>query len=285
MRLSVINFNTRGLQLRTRQLLQTQNYNVQTITEKPGRQRTEHRWVEKNRMYVRVTERVSEITEYGLTETESTSLRSGPAIIDYEYIVSQVKIEDEQYHERPWDDDEWWSHELKSADRGHFSEIRKATNLIQRRQGLCLIVPDDSSFGGDSVETRCEGFHKRGASKQVAREMVADQTRKWIKQLRSWYTDCVSYFCVECSVNVLNKTYVYDCGGFMRMNNHKEDAEIEEYAKQNAITEVCDQLVEDGFTISNRPEKGTVTYAEACRRCRLHEMRRALQAQNRGTDE
>jgi len=284
MRLSVINFNTRGLQLRTQKPV-VHAYDTHTVKDLGDLKITEHRWVENDRMHLRVTKLASTMTSYGYTETESTALHSSPAAIPYEYIAAQVTVEEEEYHERPWDDDEWWSHELKYINRNHLTEIRQATGFIDDHRQFCLIVPDDMSFGGDSAEVRRAFFHKRGASKQVAYEMVADQTRKWTKQLHSWYTDCISYFAVMCSVCILKKVYTSDCGGYVRMNDPEKDADTEQYAKQNVIDNVCDLLIEDGFTISGRPAQGTTTYVEARRQCRIHEMRRALQSQNRGTDE
>lgn len=170
-----------------------------------------------------------------------------PAVIDFQILLDATEAEDDDHTEMPWESGDGWEHNLEeyTSDSfgGSLDDFKKTRGYLPHRGRYKYerVVVTDESFCGDTRENRFDYFRNRGASKQVAREMVAQQDREYIDQLLEWYEHYQEVY-VRVEVTIGGKTYEESCGGF-----------DEEYGHTEAKTEIASNLIyaleKDGFTV------------------------------------
>lgn len=200
-----------------------------------------------NTMVITITKNVTFEGRLGEEHHESTKTIRMPALIDFQMLLNAVEVEDDDHTEMPWESGDGWEHaieELESDSFGGSSDDFKKTRGYLPHRGRYKyerVVVTDESYCGDSRKARFEYFHRRGASKQVAREMVAKQDRAYIDQLVEWYDHYQEVY-VKLEIEIGGKTYEDSCGGF-----------DEEYGRNEARREIASNVIyaleKDGYTV------------------------------------
>ena len=147
-------------------------------------------------------------TQLKQRKTATTTIRTGDVLVhttvttevesvyvDFDDILAAVEVspDDSMGGETPWDWCDGYVHVVTMA-----SLIEEGRNTIDRRRGYCY----SDSFRERIVITAqwdddlCRWYCDNGASKQVAREMVALSLRKRLAQLVKWYaTEWEWWYC------------------------------------------------------------------------------------------
>lgn len=216
-----------------------------------------------------------ELKPYGAVQQRTTKTIQLPATIPYSWLLGQVEVADPYDDTFPWDDGDGWEHALIEAPYYNAILFDKAHNFVWYDRARKHVVVTDASYGGESFAQRFEALRKQGASKQVAREVMADRDRAYVKQIVTWYE--TGYFTVDLSIEIkiAGKVYEESCGGY---ENHPADID---YGRENLLYGIIHELEQDGFVVTGCPDTPTVSYAEACRKNRLDYMRRRLHEQDR----
>lgn len=202
-----------------------------------------------------------------ISETNTSDI---PAEIPWRDIVAGARIEPDDVHPPPWDDDDGWSHEVDTDICDLYKSINQARGYVPNRNygngQRSLLRITDKSYGGDSVENRVLYLRNRGASKQVAREVVARDNQQYINQLTDWYENGWNYWYVTVSFIVGGKIYDDSLGG---IDDH-------DYATEDIVPELCGQIAyaleQDGFTVTGKPgetEEEKKQYKLAIKRAQL----------------
>ena len=104
-------------------------------------------------------------------------------------------VEDDECR-APWEDCDGWDHHLETTGefRGDdLDRFRDAQGVFRHgSEGLVRIVFDYD------LSANYDYHHTRGASKQVARQLVAAEKRRSIEQLRKWYVHGWQWFGAVC---------------------------------------------------------------------------------------
>lgn len=181
------------------------------------------------------------------------------ARIDFNDIVDHC-IESAPSNQSPVEmlmDDDYYYHILTPVDANCCEE--KANNVITHAQvprhvaapctTHCHVELTDHSFGGYSHEKRFNYFRKRGASKQVAAEMVAQQDAKLIEEIIAVYDGEHIYYDVSGRILFPGYADEYAADEF-----DVPTGELDEVAQEIAI-DLANQLLENGWIVQNIPSK------------------------------
>lgn len=144
-------------------------------------------WIENGIFHQTFVKRQTTTSEWGNPHYEiiTTSHRQ-KAEINFEDVCNNVAVVfDDTTREPPWDDGTIWRHRQQLPLH---EEEYKSVRFVKTQDGtpdflITLIDSEDSN----SREARFARFRNDGASKQVAAEMVAQQDRLCIEQLKDWY--------------------------------------------------------------------------------------------------
>ncbi len=198
--------------------------------------------------------------DFGTVIEESVTKIRRPCHIDMDRI--EFKCEPDDDMGPPWREHDGWEHDCEEIEElGRY--LDGAANdtfqhAVQYARGYyagyghirsepCLITVTDDSYCRDSRKDRWQRFHNKGASKQVAAEMVAQQDREYIDQLIDWYRYGYNWWWVRAEVTIDDKLYEASCGGI----------DDEDYARTDMrseiISEVVYQLEKDGFVVVEDP--------------------------------
>ncbi len=179
------------------------------------------------------------------THTSTSTVRI-PIHISFEWIKKQANIEPDTDAGMPWEDEDGWEHSIVDTDefRGSYKDLRTAVGYISHTQGR--VVLNGNSYCGENGTVRLAYFRAKGASKQVARELVATQDRHYIKQIVEWYVDGYPCCYIKIDLKLGGKTYEAACGGV-----EEAYAEDTENGMVNEIAgEIAAQLEHDGFIVT-----------------------------------
>lgn len=167
-------------------------------------------------------------------------------IIEFHDIVESCVVEYDQFADRPFDDTDCYNHTLAYAHDDDPNGFRLTYD--NRRDGFCrgdrvVIVPDD--FG------HYDYYRSRGASKQVARELTADQLRSIAEDIKRIYSDDWASYGITCDyLDVSDSLWGID--GFDDAQHH---AYLEE-CKVDVACEVADDLERSGrYRVVGRPDR------------------------------
>lgn len=111
------------------------------------------------------------------------SVETRPAVIDFADILEATQVVPDEFNtDAPWEHFDGWEHEAKSTNNLP-SEVSNARgecwNEADRESVLIRMEFDADLF---------KWYRDHGASKQVARELVAQSMGKRLDQLTGWYS-------------------------------------------------------------------------------------------------
>lgn len=164
------------------------------------------------------------------------ALAAGKAALTVEHAdaVKAVKISyDEHNGDTPWADDDFYAHKLDYAKHDEEANNALGAFYCNDRHGPRVIRLDGKQFTELAAY-----YHSAGHSKQVAAELAAEQRRKTVKQIKTWYLCGWSWYYVRAEL----KGCQASCYGFL----------TEEDAKQAApeiLTELLAELQNAGYTV------------------------------------
>lgn len=246
-------------------------YDKKVVVSSTGTVITE-RFRENDYIVVRVQQELHEAGDHGSEYVSSFYERRIPAKIDFNWLLRHTVTEPDDDVGMPWDDQDGWEHKLIDFDsfRGSLDDLRKTRGYLNpHKHGYTCVRVTDESFCGDSRQARIDRLRNKGASKQVAREAVAAQDRRYIDQIVEWYTDGYQCVCVSLDVIAAGQCYYACCGGF--------ELEARDDAKEEIAGEVASQLESDGFIVVGSPfQKAATTYAEIQRKYAVERCRRNI---------
>jgi hypothetical protein len=188
-----------------------------------------------------------------------------PAVIAFQDILERVEVvRDKHNSDTPWDHCDGYEHTATPIRR--LDSSRNAPEM----QGWChadgdrvvIEIPRDEDWGIYKY------MRERGASRQVAREGVAAEKRRTIRQLVRWYEDGWEWFGVRCRFDALEDRYEDSVWGI-------DDEDYAQTLTEEVAWNVATQLEKAGYTVTGKPEPTGPTATD--RRARL---RRNMEEQN-----
>lgn len=182
---------------------------------------------------------------------ETITKRVGPVVvrvqvetlesrIDFADILKACKVKPDDYGEAPWEDCDGYTHTLRPADlsRGEAEYARRGIIYHDRRRKV-IELPKGEDYG-------LFDYHRaRGASRQVAAELVAQERARTIDQLRRWYEN--GWQCWQVSCDYLG---AYDSLSGV----YDDEGDYVEDVKREVAANVAAELETQGFEVFNRPE-------------------------------
>lgn len=214
----------------------------------------EERYREGDFIHIKTTITNNYVGELGQVQSHKISEEVHPAVIPFRWILSRCDAAPDEYSwDLPWNAHDGWEHDLVKvedhisyhADRGLIHDSRAFVNVDYRPH---IILITDKSYAGDSRQSRFDWLRAKGASKQVAAEVVARQDQIYIDQLVKWYTEDVIWWKAFVYFDLLGECYENTLGMI----------DDEHYAATDACTELAleliHQLTQDGFTVTDIPD-------------------------------
>jgi len=194
------------------------------------------------------------------------AVESAPATVDFQDILDATKVVyDEGFGETPWDNCDGFEHTCTPAHRFDFdpSDMRGQCYCDGHRERVVIQLPKGEDWG-------VYQYHReRGASRQVAAEMVAENRRHTLDQLVKWYRDGWQWFGVIWDFEVLGEEF----------NDSLWGIDDDDYAEREVRPEIADnvaaELEKAGFTVTGRPTRVYPT-----RQDKQARIQRNLQSQN-----
>lgn len=193
------------------------------------------------------------------------TLEAHSAIIDFEEILAATKVVEDDHVDAPWENWDGYEHTatpIRDLDvPGNWSAANGEVWCPSRSERLLITI--------DDVDVKKWGnfdyYRRRGASKQVAAELVAREKARTIKRLCEWYRDGWHWYGVTCEFND-HEASVWGID---------DEEYAEKYVRLEIAGEVAYQLEKDGYTVINQPATCGPT-----REDKLAELRRKLNSQN-----
>lgn len=168
------------------------------------------------------------------------ALKAGKAALTVEHAeaVKAVKIGyDEHNGDTPWDNDDFYSHKLEKTD---FED--EANNAVGAFYSNDYRGPRVIRIDGKQFTELAAYYHSAGHSKQVAAELAAEQRRKTLKQLKTWYLCGWSWYYVRAELKGCQSS----CYGFLSEDEAKQ-------AAPEILAELIAELENVGYTINSKP--------------------------------
>ena len=170
------------------------------------------------------------------------AVESTPATVAFADILAATRVVDDNHNsEAPWEMWDGWAHTATPAR--DFANARAM-------QGYCYADGDRIVLrlpSGDS-----DGVYKyareRGATRQVAAEMLAEQRRQVLARLVKWYENGWQWYGVRCTFEALGEEYEDSIWGIDDPDYAATDI------ANDVAAEVAARLEEAGFTVTGRPK-------------------------------
>jgi len=165
------------------------------------------------------------------------------AVRQWSEIIAACKVELDEFDPRvPWDDCDGWAHEFVT-DTTYWPDFDKTQMRAYVRGGCHTDAGVIRVDVKEAYLTGWEHYHDRGASKQVSRELAAQQLRTCIDQLKEWYYDGWCWYGVVGELDEYEAS-VWGCDN-------------EEYARSVVVPEIAGeiahQMAHDGWLIEGEP--------------------------------
>lgn len=213
-----------------------ENSNGVTITERRR---------EGDVMVINVQSTITVNGPLGPEEHQSVKTMRLPAVIDFQVLLDAVKVEEDDHTELPWHSMDGWEHQLEAylsdSFTGDLAAFKRTRGFVPSHYAYGRVVVTDESFCGDTRKNRFTYYHNKGASKQVARELVASEDRRYVAQIVKWYAHYREVY-VSVEIKIGGRVYEESCGGY-----------DEDYGQAGARTEIAGNLIysleKDGYTI------------------------------------
>jgi hypothetical protein len=220
----------------------------------------EKRWRDGDRLIIERCVHRTISVRYGTETRREISLVTIPLIVDFNDILEAVQVEiDDDWGTQPWDDCDGYEHVIADADEYQYAKdssgtargIYRMRNSHYQANGLLLLT--------DTAQEGLYRYHRlNGASKQVAREMVAVTCRQTLDLLVEWYSEGWQWYYVTCEFD----GYEDNCSGFL----NEEDAK--EHGSNDCARNVAYLMGQAGHIIVNRPVAWYRTRDEIEKECR-----------------
>ncbi len=212
---------------------------------------------------------------YGTVRQRVTKHIELPAMVSYASLQSMVEVSEPQDEMYPWDEQDGWEHDLIDAPCYNALAFDKAHNFVYQGRRRCHVVVTDKSYGGESFGYRFASLRSRGASKQVAREAIADRDREYVTQIIQWYNHGYKTVDMEFKTKIAGKQYSAECCGYEDHPDAIADG------KRGILYDVVHELEEDGFIVVDKPDAENMPYKTLQRHYRLESMRHYMREQDR----
>ena len=223
-------------------------YSKESHETKHGTVTTE-RWADGDYFHVREITDEAIPCDYGYEVVHSVVDRMRPRKISFKTLCKDPTIEPDDMMGPVWQEHDGWEHELEDDRYFEGPEDAFPCRRGYVRDHQKVIIVTDESFCGDSEKSRFNYFHRQGASKQVARELVAQQNQDYIDYLVKCYNEGCEWWWVRLEVEVDGNTYEESCGGI----------DDYEYARTEMVEELAGniayQLEKEGYIITQQPDR------------------------------
>lgn len=240
-----------------------ENYRIKEHRELVNGTRIYERYRDGDKMIISIEDCITVEGPLGDEEVISRRLVRVPGVIKFEDILRLVKVEPDDDCGMPWDDQDGWKHELQPIEEFEDAWMSRYENVeyadvvraFHDTQGYCSssrgdrkrVMVTDDSYCGESRASRIAYLRSKGASKQVAREVIAYEDRRYIAQIVAWRNDGYPCVYVTCEFEIGEEdTYEDSCGGF------EEDYADE--AKKEIAGHIASAMADDGYTIVDAPD-------------------------------
>jgi len=172
-------------------------------------------------------------------------VESAPATIQFSAILDSTRVVvDECETQAPWEHCDGYKHTaipVCRMDRPVNAEKMQGSAWSDSDHERVVIELD---LGEDwSI---CEHHRQRGASRQVAREAVAAERRRTLRQLVAWYQNGWTWYGVKCELSLLDGEFEASVWGV-------DNEEYAETLRVEIAEEVAAQLEDAGYTVEGRP--------------------------------
>lgn len=191
----------------------------------------------------------------------SVEVSERPAVIPFETLLKAVTVIPDQDAAAPWEDLDGYEHEYTTrADLYRkdlpigVDELRKSRGWFYGNGYVGLLTLKPAADVG-----LFEWAWARGASKQVAAELVAAQRRQTLEQLKKWYTHGSQHWFAKCEFEGEE-----DSVGFQ-----DDDGSYTDEIKEDLARSVAHDLTRRGFEVTGIPDGNTKEKRLACRKLTL----------------
>ena len=240
-------------------------YTRDSIETKHGTVTTE-RWKANGLFHTRTVTDEAIPRDFGHEVRHTVEDSCVPARIKFETIKAKAEITFDDHMGATWEDCDGYEHELL-----HHRDFNGPEDAFPLARGYSMgigkiVTVTDKSFCGDSFKDRYERLRKQGASKQVAREVIASQDREYIDYIVEEYNrGHPDTWWVRIEIEINDETYENSLGGIYG----------EDYARGECLDDVADEVAhmmeKDGWEIVGRPDRKA-----SYRASRLYHMKQKL---------
>lgn len=183
------------------------------------------------------------------------AVETASAIVDFATILEATKVvSDDHATEAPWDNCDGFDHRVETAVHGDERNLREMQGYCYcdfLHESVVITLSDDEDYG------IFDSQRSMGASRQVAREVVAAERKRTLARLVDWYSNGWQWYGVQCDFDVLGENFGASVWGI----------DDDDYARREIVDEiadeVADQLEKAGFTVTNRPDRPAYSGREA----------------------
>lgn len=187
---------------------------------------------------------VKTVERFSDTIVETTiEIETRPAVVDYRDILEACEVVPDDLHGAPWDECDGWEHtstrllDMDDPDSSNYDAHARRGYAIEMRSPVIIELEVD--FGDDYRH-----YRKCGMSKQSASEMVALAKRSRLDTIVKWYENGYEWYGVK-GEHLDREDSLWGIDGYDYAYDH---------ARHDIANEIADQLEDDGYAITNRPD-------------------------------
>jgi hypothetical protein len=178
--------------------------------------------------------------------------------VDYQDLLDCVEVKPDEWGDAPWDNCDGFGHETRGISYWDHDDMIQGANNVARTRRKTLVVEFDNA-SERCLDGDYRWYRSKGASKQVAAELVAQQRAFRMELLIGWLVNGWEYWVVCAEFNGYEAC---GCGGIDDYDYASGEVRAE------LADELAEQLEEDGFVITGKPVKGN-----SCLENRAHHMK------------
>jgi len=200
-----------------------------------------------------------------------------PRRIPYTWVTSRISVFPDDDSGTPWDDvyDEW-EHDVEYIPMGNcnWDNFRSRYGFTQPLEGAQRVI----TISDDRFDDEYAWARKRGASKQVAREFVADKKRARIDEIKDVYMEGV--WAVEFDETIAG--IQYQDAMYAIIGKAVDIQDPQKYPICDLAEYVIEALERDGFVVTGRP-RPAITSKQERRKRKIDDIKYRLNLFNRST--
>jgi hypothetical protein len=171
------------------------------------------------------------------------TVETRPAVIDFADVYKATEVvPDELSYEAPWEHWDDWQHTATDLDDSRFDGVSR--DSLRKAAGECW---DEGNRRRVLIEQPYDSdlykwYRDNGASRGVARQLVAKSMAKRLEQIVKWYRYGWEWWAVKGEYN----------GCYARVGGIDDDGYAEEMRREIA-GELASELEDAGYTVINYP--------------------------------